>query len=52
MSWNNDLFSILRKREQRDSANRQERKASLTRKSDEEDESDNDNFNKESLAKR
>ena len=39
-------------RERQDSASRQERKGSLTRRSDEDDESDNDNFNKESLAKR
>ena len=39
-------------RERQDSTSRQDRKGSLTRRSDEDEESDNDNFNKESLAKR
>ena len=39
-------------RERQDSANRKERKESINRRSDEDYESDNDNYNKESLAKR
>ena len=39
-------------RERQDSANRKEQKESITRRSDEDDESDNDNYNKEGLAKR
>merc|ERR1711997_1395610 len=39
-------------RERQDSANGKERKESITRRSDEDYESDNDNYNKESLAKR
>ena len=39
-------------RERRDSVNKSERRQSVNRRSDEDEESDEDNYNKESLAKR
>ena len=39
-------------RERRDSVNKSERRQSVNRRSDEDEESDEDNYNKENLAKR
>ena len=46
------LVDDLMTRERRDSMNKSERRQSVNRRSDEEEESDEDNYNKENLAKR
>ena len=43
---------LLMTRERRDSVNKSERRQSVNRRSDEDEESDEANYNKESLAKR
>ena len=43
---------LLMTRERRDSVNKSERRQSVNRRSDEDEESEEDNYNKENLAKR